>query len=153
LIPDSSNCIPVEKTTVQTLHVCLRSDELVVDFPILGKAHRKQALNIARWLRPTPNGRQTVVLKTAPSQLILQLGAQSYGNQWFVNSVKLNRFLKTNFVFVTHSKLEFPLTHFISQWNKAGVDLKRIVLLFLLTEGGGKKTAEHLLLQSQSTIP
>jgi hypothetical protein len=139
LTHDSLDCIQVDETTVHTRHVCLGTNELVIDFPIIGKVDRKKALNIARWLRPTPNGRQTVIMKPAPSKLIQQLGAKNYGNQWFVNSVKLNQFLKTKFLFKTQSKLEVPLTRYISEWIKAGVDVKRIVLLLLLTEGGGKK--------------
>ncbi len=139
MIHDGSDCIQVDETTTQTTYVCLDTNELFLGFPIVGKVDRTKALNIARWLRPTQNGRQTVIMKSAPSKLIQQLGANNYGNQWFVNSVKLNRFLKTKFLFKTQSKLEFPLTRYIIEWIKAGVDVKRIVLLLLLTEGGGKK--------------
>lgn len=137
LISDTSDCVEADETTVKTMQICLRSKELFIDFPFVGKVHRNEALNIARWLRPAANKRQTVILKTAPKRLIRQLGAKSYGNQWFVNSVKLNKFLKATFTLTTHSKLEFPLTRFVLPWVEVGVDLKRIVLLLLLTEGGG----------------
>jgi hypothetical protein len=134
---ENSNSILVGETTVKTVWISLQSDEPVIDFPMAGKVPRKEALNITRWLRPAPNGRQTVVLKSAPRELIRQLKAKRYGGQWFVNSVKLNHFLNTTFSFTIQSKLNFPLTRFVIPWIEAGVDLKRIILLLLLTEGGG----------------
>ncbi len=140
LTHDSPDCIQVDETTVHATYVCLKTNEWCIEFPLIGKVHRKKALSIARWLRPTPNQRQTVITKNAPNRLIQQLGARNYRNQWFINSAELNRFLRKTFSFETVSKLEYPLTDFVPKWIENGVDARTIALLLLLTEGGGRRS-------------
>lgn len=136
---EPSDSVLADETSVERVFLRLISATQLVDFPRIGIVSRTQALQIARWLRPAPNGRQTVALKTTPPEILQQLGARKYGKQFFINSVKLNRFLLETFTFTTVSKCEYPLTTFVPQWLEAGVDLKRIALLLFLTEGGGKR--------------